>query len=370
MKFAEVRIYAVLLLLASGFAYQSLTGETAPKATDTVVIFEPGKDGVTSVDWTGERSAAHLEFSGPVDDSDVWITAGRRKRIQAPAPPPEEKPEAEKPEADEGDGAEPDADAEPPPKPEPVYGEPELTSFPGNTTAQGLAERFAPLTALRRFDALSDDQLAEMGLAEASSMLLVEGGGRTMRLEIGDKAYGSSDLYAREPGSTTAYLLSRKVVGSLKSASTSLRDKNLFGFAATEAVAASIQKTGAKSPIEATHQGRHDKDNAFWSAVGSDEIDPVLDTLIKRIFEAKAMKYLVATDAPAAEDLETLVHVVFRDERSDLGTIAFARRAKTDETGASKGDSWYARSTRSREQWVEVSKAVGTDLVDALDSLN
>jgi hypothetical protein len=366
MKFAEVRMYAVLLLIASGFAYQSWTDETAPKSTDTVVIFEPGKDGVTSVDWTGERSAAHLEFSGPVDDSDVWITAGRRKRIQAPAPPPEEKPEAE-----EGDGVEPSADTEPPPAPTPVYGEPALTSFPGNTSAQALAERFSPLTALRRFDSLSDDQLADMGLAEASSMLLVEGGGRTMRLEIGDKAYGSSDLYAREPGSTTAYLLSRKVVGSLKSASTSLRDKNLFGFAATDAVAASIQKAGAKSPTETTHQGRHDKDNAFWSAVGSDEVDPVLDTLIKRIFEAKAMRYLVTTDAPAAEDLEPLVHVVFRDERSDLGAIAFARRVKEDaSTGASTGYSWYARSTRSREQWVEVSKAVGTDLVDALDSLN
>ena len=368
MKFAEVRVYVFLLLVALGFSYQALTAETAPSAAETVVVFDPGKDGATSVGWTGERSAAHLEFSGPVDDSEVWITAGRRQRIQAPAPPPDE-PDTE-PKSDEAttDATAP-AEAESPP--EPVYGEPELTSFPGNTTAQGLSEQFAPLTALRRFDSLSEEQIAEMGLSEASSHLAIEGGGRTFRLEIGDKAYGSSDLYAREPGSSTAYLLSRKVVGSLKSATTSLRDKNLFGFSATDAHTASIEAAATKKKTLARHLGRHDKDNAFWSTDTGESIDPALDTLIKRVFEAKATKYLKTADAPDEAQLEPLVALSFRDDSRELGSIAFARQLDPEKSDAdSKAYFWYAKSTRSRGQWVSLSKSVGTDLTDALSSLN
>ena len=369
MKFTEVRIYALLLLVALGFSYQAFTAEGAPSATDTVVVFDPGKDGATSVDWTGERSAAHLEFSGPVDESEVWITAGRRQRIQAPAPPPE-VPEAETESGDEAPDDSAGSDLEAAPEPEPVYGEPELTSFPGNTTAQALAERFAPLTALRRFDSLSDEQIAEMGLSEAASHLAIEGGGRTFRLEIGAKAYGSSDLYAREPGSATAYLLSRKVVGSLKSATTSLRDKNLFGFSATDAHTASIQTGGVEKPTLARHLGRHDKDNAFWSTETGEAVDPALDALIKRVFEAKATKYLKTIDAPTEADLEPLVALSFRNEHKELGSIAFARKLDSEKTDAdSKAYSWYAKSTRSRGQWVSVSKGVGTDLVDALSPL-
>jgi hypothetical protein len=366
MKSAEVRIYALLLVAALGFSYQTWTSDAAPRADETVVVFDPGKGGASSVDWTGERSAAHLEFSGPVDEAEVWVTAGRRKRIAAPAPPPK----AAEVEEEEADGSSEKEDTDPEP-PEPVYGEPELTSFPGNSTAQRLALRFAPLTAMRRFDNLSSEQLAEMGLLEVSSMLVVEGGGRSLNLEIGDKAYGSSDLYAREPGSTTAYLLSRKVVGSLKSASTSLRDKNLFGFKATEAAVALIQQSGAKSPTLARQQGRHDKDNAFWSSSESEELDPPLDTLLKRVFEAKARRYLKTDEAPVAEELESLVEITFEDGATDLGTIAFARRLNVDKSEeGSDVYFWYARSTRSRDQWVEVSKAIGTHLVDALAALN
>ena len=39
------------------------------------------------MDWTGQRSAAHLELTGPVDESEVWVTAGRRRRVEGPKAP-------------------------------------------------------------------------------------------------------------------------------------------------------------------------------------------------------------------------------------------------------------------------------------------
>jgi len=369
MKPSEVSIYALLLVVALGMSYSAWKAEDAPAASESVVVFDPGKGGASSVDWTGERSAAHLEFTGQVDEAEVWITAGRRHRIAAPAPPPMSDDKTSSDTAD----SEKDAVAEETPVevPEPVYGEPELTSFPGNTTASGLAKQFAPLTAMRQFDNLTVEQLADMGLDEASSRLVVEGGGRSIELEIGDKAYGSSDVYAREPGKATAYLLSRKTVGNLKSASTSLRDKNLFGFEATDASVVSILSPGSKDPITARHQGRHDKDNAFWSNAESEELHSGLDGLLKKVFEAKASRYLKADDLPAADTLEPLVALSFKGESSSLGEIAFARRVNTEKsTDDDVVHVWYARSTRSRDQWVEVSKSVGSDIVDALASLN
>jgi hypothetical protein len=364
MKPSEVRIYGLLLLVALGFSYAAWQGEDTPSSSEVVVVFDPGKAGATSIDWTGERSAAHLEFSGPVDDADVWITAGRRQRIAAPAPIPEEKASEENQGDSEGSPEEQE-DAKP------VYGEPELTSFPGNTTASGLAEQFAPLTALRRFDGLNQEQLETMGLLTVSSRLLVDGGGRRLELEIGDKAYGSSDVYAREPGATTAYLLSRKVVGSLKSASTSLRDKNLFGFDPTEVAKASVVLPKKKAPVVAIHQGRHDKDNSFWSAANSAELDAGLDALVKRVFEAKAKRYLKRDELPVDADLEPIVSVAFEGDSRAVGAISFARRVNEERSvDGEVAYFWYARSSRSRDQWVEVSKAVGGDLVDALAALN
>jgi len=50
MKSAEVRIYALLLAVALGFAYQVSTNEAPASASETVVVFDPGKAGASSVD--------------------------------------------------------------------------------------------------------------------------------------------------------------------------------------------------------------------------------------------------------------------------------------------------------------------------------
>ncbi|MEE2829081.1 MAG: DUF4340 domain-containing protein [Myxococcota bacterium] len=364
MKALELRIYGALLVVAAILSYLAWTDEGGETSQEDIVVFEPGKGGPVSVDWTGKRAAAHLEFTGSAEAVEVWITAGRRPRIQAPAPPPKEPKEA----GTDGEAQEAEIDKTPP---EPVYGEPELTSFPGNKAAKDLAKLFHPLEAVRRFDGLGEEQLADMGLDAPEGQLVVEGRNRRLNLDVGTKAYGSSDIYVREPGSQTVYLLSRKVVGPLKSASSSLRDKNLFGFEAGEVATATVQLMGMEAPIKASHQGRHDKDNSFWTRPGSaEERDAPLDALLKAVFGSKASKYILHADQPGGTDLEALFTVGFAGDNGSLGQLEIARRKDEDKSSADKvAYSWYARSHRTRDQWAGLSARTGEELTEAAEAL-
>ena len=187
-------------------------------------------------------------------------------------------------------------------------------------------------------------------------------------LEIGNKAYGSSDVYAREPGSNSAFLLSRKVVGSLKSASTTLRDKDLLGFEPTEAVAAQIAASKSKAPIQARHQGLHDKANAFWSTASSAELATGIDAFLGAVLKLRAKRYLQQDQAPEVSSLTPLVSVRFQGERTLLSELDVASQPSESSADDAK-PTWYARSTRTRGQWAEIGASEAAELEELLRDL-
>lgn len=360
MKALELWLYAILLLVAIAFSWHAWKGEE-PTRKESVTLFDPEPVGVTEVVWEGESNAATLEVAGKGDDVSVWVTAGQKKRLPAPAPEPKGDDSA-----DDDDSA---AGGKEPPKPR--YGEPELTSFPGNDAAEKLVARFSPLAALRQFDDLTDDQLDEMGLLEPASTLVLRAGSEELKLEVGDKAYGSSDTYARKPGERTAYLVSSKDIGPLRSASTNLRDRDLFGFEAQDAIEANIQPR-MKAPLLAIHQGRHDKDNAYWTdAQTPDQRDAVLDGFMKALFQLRANTFPKADEMPDRADMEAVVVAAFRGEDGgELGSVELARRPDPKRTTPENTVwEWFATSPRLKGTWAGVSRSTAEEVSDALDGV-
>ncbi len=362
MKPLETWIYAALLLVSLGLAYNAWQddGEGAAN-TDTrdVVVFDPGSGGITRLDWKGPKNVASVETEGKGEDLRAWVSAGKRVKVQGPA-----APEA----AGDDDSADGSA-AQPAKPPAPVYGEPEMRSFPGGKQVTELVEKFSPLRAMRRFDDVDAEGLEEMGLTEPEASLSVtSAAGKTLDLEVGSKAYGSSDTYVRDPENGSVYLLGSKVLGPLRSAESRLMERNILGFPAVDAQQAQVAAPGGESR-KLSHQGTHDEDNAYWADPDKpDELNTTIDGFMKKIFQLRATAYPKDTERPAKGSVDSVLRVVFsgaKNRHLELGRVLDAKRSKPDEPVYN----WHVRTHLTRDLWVKVSRNSGRELGDTLGEL-
>lgn len=350
MKAQETWIYAILLVIAVGLSWSSWRTEEVETKT-SVDVFDPGAS-IRTIRWEGEKNVAELMIEGKGDERAVWVKAGRKERLPAP-------------EGDDDDSA--GAPTEPP---EPAYGEAKITEFPGNEQAVTLVDSFSPLKALRQFGALGAETLAEMGLDEPSATLHIEGASRSITLDVGSKAYGSSDTYVKDQAGGTVYLISSKVVGPLRGAESRLVERNLFAFEAADVAAVTVVGATGGEAV-ATHEGRHDKDNAFWAdPADASTVDTARDALLGKVFQLRASTWLPVDERIADGDVDPLLSVAFSGDAGPLGRLEVARAVDVEK---SRGDEpvydYYARAERTRGQWVKVSRSTGTELVDALSGM-
>ncbi|GEM_PF-1590337 len=372
MKSSDHIIYAILLVLTLGVAYGTWKGEE-PEEKSSVVVFEP-TGGLASLEWDGERNAATIEITGEGDDLETWVVAGRKEKVEGPALPPPTGDDDSAAEAVAGAGDDDSADAtaeeEPTPAPKPEYGEPVFKSFPGNEQAKKLVTSLSPLSALRRFDDLDADALEQMGLNESNGTLTLEDGtGKTASFEVGSKAYGSNDTYVRVAGGNTVYLVSSKVLGPLRGAETRLMERNIFGFEEEDATAATVS-TGVAS-VSFSHQGRHDKANAFWARPDALETrDTPAQGFVEKVFQLRATAYQTEDETVAEGDLETMVTVSLEREEGDPGSVALARSVDAEKsTDDETIYVWWAKTHRTRDQWVKVSRSTASDLAEQAPGL-
>jgi len=362
VKPLETWIYAVLLLISLGLAYNAWQGDGEGEGqgdVSDVVVFDPGSAGVTKLHWKGAKNVASVEVQGKGESLRAWVSAGKRVKVQGPVAPEA----AGDDDSADGSAAQP---AEPPP---PVYGEPEMRSFPGGKQVTELIEKFSPLRAMRRFDTVDAEGLEEMGLAEPEASLSVtSASGKSLELQVGSKAYGSSDTYVRNPESGSVYLLGSKVLGPLRSAESRLMERNILGFPAVDAQHAQVAAPGRGSR-KLSHQGTHDEDNAYWADPDKpDELDTAIDGFMKKIFQLRATAYPKDADRPAEGSIESVLRVAFSGEQErhlELGRALDSKRSKADEPVYS----WHARTHLTREHWAKVSRNSGRELGDSLGEL-
>ncbi len=355
MKTSETSIYAVLLIISLCLSWNAWQGgsDAGGESSDSpIVLFDPGSGGLGELHWQGEKAVASVIFSGKGKKLRSWVSAGKRVKLEGPT-----TPEA----AGDDDSAE-ESSIE---TPKPIYGEPELRSFPGGKQVTELAERFSPLVALRRFEGLEEETIAEMGLKESSgSLSATSAGGKSLKLTIGSKAYGSSDTYARDESSGAIYLLSSKVLGSLRSAESRLMERNILGFAPIEASdVLRSSPAGLQRPLR--HEGTHDEENAYWVDPSSPDEHESEDGFMKQLFKLRATAYPKDDQRLANEEVETILRASFPGEDKpylELGRVLDAKRSKEDEPAWN----WHARTHLTRDIWVKVSRNAATELSDNL----
>ena len=359
MKRLETWIYGVLLVVTLGLAWGIRTGEDVVEKSDAVV-FDPGAVGITVMKWAGEREVATIEVSGKGDDLATWVTAGKRARIETPAAGDDD----DSAQGDDDDSGDAEA-SQPAPKTEVTYGEPVLRSFPGNATAQKLVESFSPLTALREFDSLDAAALEQMGLSDPKGSLEVEASSGTVRFDVGEKAYGSSDTYVRDSASGKVYLVASKDLSPLRGAENRLVERKLTTFEEGDVTEVQLSVQGAPAGPKRLHQGRHDKNNSFWSLAESPEDqDTVFGGFLDKVLQLRASTYPTADEAVDDATVEEVFGVEFSGEAGALDTLRLGRVKDTERSTDDEIVWKYVAQTQRTRQWVIVSKATASDLAD------
>ncbi len=153
----------------------------------------------------------------------TWV----RQTEKPPAPPP---PPPIATEAASDGGVQPaSALAEHPPEPAPAPAA-KTREYKANETADRLVDKFAPLRALRALGVLSEEKLAELGLASSERTLEVTARGTTATFRLATAGQGSGSPYARSEDDGQVYLLRGTLLADLEFAASRLVDRRLHTF--------------------------------------------------------------------------------------------------------------------------------------------
>ncbi len=250
------------------------------------------------------------------------------------------------------------------------YGEPEWRSFPGNQQARRLIEDFSPLEALRAFDDLSEETLAEMGFDDPEATLTIEAGNRKVRFEVGGKAYGSSNVYMRPEGSQRVYLVASRVITPLRFAEDRLLDRNPLGFEKKEVISVRVAEVGGGREIDLEQQGRHDPANAYWTKPGAGERrESLFDDFMEKVFLLRVVRYPKEAEAPDPGRLEDLFEVTFTGEKGKLGELMLSRMEDPEKSRDGQTRyTWYAMTPHTRSRAI-VTARTAQDLAEMLPDL-
>ena len=353
-------IHGVILVICLGLAHAAWKGEPA-LTREQIIVLDPGRGGLKSLDFNGNTSVATLAISGDPDApemADIWVTAGKRKPVAPPAPKPTPAATA----APDGGVAKP---ATEPAEPDVA---PKLRSFPGNAQAGRIVRGFSPLRAVRQLDDLDDATLAEMGLRPPTGKLTVDTGQARVIFDIGADMYGASHVYLRREGGRTAYLVSSAVISPLRHAEMRLIDRKPLRVKADDLIRADITTPDGARKVRLERPARG-KPDAHWTRAGDPDARPH-DEVIEKLLTLRVTTYPTDDERPSDGEIDRALRIDLHGRNGSAGQLELGRAQRPDSAGSASTERllWYGRSGRTRS-WVPVSQNTAADLVDALPAL-
>ncbi|MBI4509850.1 MAG: DUF4340 domain-containing protein [Deltaproteobacteria bacterium] len=324
-------VHGALLVAALALAYQTWTRDrSAVPALRTVEVWKGASSDLKSLALDGELRDVVVERREEGGEKFLWGTV---TRSSPPAPKPAQGPDA-------GPHAGMSSVDEPPPKTT-------VRQFAVGDDGTELFKKFTPLRALRDLGVLVEQQKADFGLAEAKDKLTVHYASGPRELIIGGSVYGGGDRYVLEPESKRVYVLPGDAIRSLENADSSLRERKLHGFAATDPGKVVI-KTSAKERALVRTGGEPSAvpgvpARGSWAdAATPDKADQTLANFMDRVDQMTPIEY-----SPEVTP-EGLTPVVRLDYQSKAGAaLGWLELFKKPGEDAGKFD-YYLRSERTR----------------------
>ncbi len=221
-------------------------------------------------------------------------------------------------------------------------------------------EQVAPLRARRTLGDLDDAQLEEIGLAESPGSFALTCGGTTHTFQIGGRAYGSGDRYARLESGGPVHLLGTERLQAIESAEFQLMERRLHTFEWTAVTELRLEAWGASKTL--LQRNRIDAENAEWvDRASPDRRNEVYGNWLSRYARVRVQRYLPPDEEPGSDldepaAAEPVMRLVMQGEDGELGHMEMRR---VDVLPLA----YYVRTETTRD-WVRVPQSAAQAFED------
>lgn len=326
-------IHLGILAISVVFAFVMWTREDS-RAVDLgdFTVWEGKPDDVTKITFEYDNKKVVLEAHS--DERGRWFTGVSDK------PPAPKNPHGPQP---------PEGDA--PPATDRVKVE-----FVSVGAADKVVEAMAPLRALRAIGRIEADRAAEFGLETPKGTLIVAMGDKEHRLELGERAPGGTDRYARHPDTGEVFVLSGEALGDLEGGDLRLMERDLHEWDAGEVEKATIT-VGARSRtvVRGGPEGKR-----FWATPeAADRQDETIGNWMTKIDRLRPARY-----AEPPESAEVVVRVDYTGRLGSLGFIELKRAP-----GAEEGKTSYWITSERIRRHAEIADTTAAGIVTDLETL-
>jgi hypothetical protein len=264
----------------------------------------------------GDKALAGKDGPGPQPAAAKPVPGAPPAAVPPPAPPAASTPPAA-------------------PAPAPIHEVKETITtkeFRGNEQADKLFELFAPMRVVRTLGVIDDVKAKELGLDNSKKSLTVIAKGQPVKFTLGSNAYGSGDVYARDPQGQV-YLLGHKLVADFEFAESRMMERRLHRFERSEFDRVEITVNTASGPKTRTLIQKNPEDNAnfyYADATSPDKRDDTLRNWMDKILRMAINDYVNKGEEPAAAQpgsplMGDIVTMHFFKGKKPVGEATFSR---------------------------------------------
>jgi hypothetical protein len=228
----------------------------------------------------------------------------------------------------------------------------EKLTFIAVKEASALAEKVAPLMALRAIGRIDKKREEEFGFDEPEGKVFIKLGGKEHQFVVGATTPGGGDHYIRLQGSSEAYAIPGDIVRGLTLAESRLLERELHGFEDSEVKRVRISK-GTRAREVVRLEGKAEG----WAAPSSPkQQDETSGNWLSKVARLRVSKYLEKGPKKLSPE-DVAVRIDYFDERRNIGYLELFRLpGKEDEPQylvRTEYTRWYAEVLASTAEQVE-----------------
>jgi hypothetical protein len=223
----------------------------------------------------------------------------------------------------------------------------ETVRFVSVKAGDELAQKLAPLMALRSVGKIEAGRNEEFGFDKPEGTLKVKIGGKEESLVIGSATPGGQERYAKHARSGTVYAVPGDIAQSMLFAESRLLERELHGFADADVTRIKISKAGKSR--EAVRL--RDKKDAWADASAPGKLEETIGNYMTKVGRLRVIEYI---ETPRAElkPEDVLVRIEYFGGNQSLGFLELFK------VPGEKGSEYLARTEYGR-WYVKVPENAG-----------
>jgi len=213
-----------------------------------------------------------------------------------------------------------------------------------------LAEKLAPLKAVRKIGKVENNRAAEFGFDEPQGTLKLTLAGKPHTLVIGGTTPGSREHYAKEQETGLVYAIPSDITQMLTAAESRLVERELHGFTDEDVKRVKITRGGKSREIVAMEE----KKDAWADASTPDKLDETVRNWMTKVSRLRVMDYVEKPEPlPKPEDL--VVRLDYFDKKKSLGFLELYRvpGEKKNYVARTEYGRWYVTVLASAGEQVD-----------------